>query len=101
MKTLTLSLLLLLVSCSTYHPLIIAHRGASVYLPEHTFPAVFLAHSWNIDFIEPDIILTKDNIPTVFHDIFLDTATNVAQLYPPGHRSDGIFSDFADRIHFN
>lgn len=66
-----------------------AHRAASGYLPEHTLPAVALAHSWNVDFIEPDIVLTKDNVPVVLHDIHLDTTTNVSKVFPKKKRKDG------------
>ncbi len=83
-------ILFLLTSCSTTHNIkIIAHRGASGYLPEHTLAAVAMAHSWDVDFIEPDIVLTKDNIPVVLHDIHIDTTTNVAKIFPKRSRSDG------------
>ncbi len=70
-------------------PLVIAHRGASGYLSEHTLPAVALAHGQGADFIEQDIILSQDDQPIVIHDRFLDYVTNVAQVYPDRHRADG------------
>ena len=50
-------------------PIVIAHRGASGYLPEHTLEAKAMAHAMGADFIEQDVVLTKDNVPVVLHDI--------------------------------
>ncbi len=47
---------------------IIAHRGASRYAPENSFPAFKLAYEMKADGIETDVQLTKDNIPVLFHD---------------------------------
>jgi len=71
--------------------IVIAHRSASGYLPEHTLPAVAMAHAWGVDYIEPDVVLTKDNVPIVLHDIELDTNTDVKSVFPSRHRSDGHF----------
>ena len=70
-------------------PIVIAHRGASGYLPEHTLPGKALAHAQGADFIEQDIVLTKDAVPVVLHDIHLDATTDVAERYPGRHRDDG------------
>lgn len=85
---------ILLTSCaSSYRSnkkiTVIAHRGASGYLPEHTLESATLAHSFNVDFIEPDLVLTKDNQLILMHDIYLDTTTNVSDLYPSKKRKDG------------
>ena len=61
---------------------VIAHRGASTYLPEHTLEAYAYAHAFEVDYIEPDIVLTKDNVPICLHDVTLETTTNVEELYP-------------------
>ena len=71
--------------------IVIAHRGASGYLPEHSLPAIAMAYTWGVDYIEPDIVLTKDSKPIVLHDIYLDTTTNVSTLYPEKVRDDGRF----------
>ena len=68
---------------------IIAHRGASGYLPEHTLPAVAMAYALGADFIEQDVVLTKDGAPVVLHDIYLDLTTNVREIFPQRARSDG------------
>jgi glycerophosphoryl diester phosphodiesterase len=72
-------------------PLVIAHRGASGYLPEHTLPAKAYAHALGADFLEQDIVLSKDNVPVVLHDIYLDTVTDVAARFPDRKRADGRF----------
>jgi len=69
--------------------LIIAHRGASGYLPEHTLAAKALAHGMNADYLEQDIVLTRDGVPVVLHDRFLDTVTDVATRFPGRHRDNG------------
>jgi len=77
--------------------LVIAHRGASGYLPEHTLPAKALAHAMGAHFIEQDVVLTRDGIPIVLHDIHLDSTTNVAQVFPDRASVDGHFyaTDFS------
>jgi glycerophosphoryl diester phosphodiesterase len=72
-------------------PIIIAHRGASGYLPEHTLAAKALAYGMGTDYIEQDVVLTADNIPIVLHDIHLDTVTDVKDKYPDRAREDGRF----------
>ncbi len=72
-------------------PIVIAHRGASGYLPEHTLPAKALAHGMGADFLEQDIVLTKDAVPIVLHDILLDSTTDVATIFPDRARADGHF----------
>ena len=72
-------------------PLVIAHRGASGYLPEHTRPAKVLAHIMGADFLEQDIVATRDDELIVLHDIHIDTVTDVATRYPGRERSDGRF----------
>lgn len=71
--------------------LVIAHRGASGYLPEHTRPAKVLAHIMGADFLEQDIVATRDHELIVSHDIHLDTVTDVSIRYPDRARDDGRF----------
>ncbi len=70
-------------------PLVIAHRGASGYLPEHTLAAKVYAHALGADFLEQDLVLTKDDVPVVLHDIYLDTVSDVAARFPDRKRADG------------
>lgn len=71
--------------------IIIAHRGASGYIPEHTLPAKTLAHEMGADFIEQDVVMTRDGVPIVLHDLYLDAVTNVAEAFPDRARPDGRF----------
>ena len=70
-------------------PLVIAHRGASGYLPEHTIAAKAYAHALGADYIEQDLVLSKDGVPIVLHDIHVDTVTDVAKRFPTRKRADG------------
>ena len=72
-------------------PIVIAHRGASGYLPEHTLEAKALAHGQAADFIEQDVVLTKDDVPVVLHDVHLDAVCDVADRFPERRRDDGRF----------
>lgn len=69
--------------------IVIAHRGASGYLPEHTLEAYAAAHAMGADYIEPDLVLTKDNVFICLHDIYLEPTTNVEELFPDRKRADG------------
>jgi glycerophosphoryl diester phosphodiesterase len=69
--------------------LVIAHRGAPGYLPEHTLESVILAYALGADFIEQDLVVTKDSKLIVLHDIHLETVTNVEQIFPSRKREDG------------
>ncbi|MGI9204870.1 MAG: glycerophosphodiester phosphodiesterase [Woeseiaceae bacterium] len=71
--------------------LVIAHRGACGYLPEHTLEAKAYAHALGADYIEQDIVGTRDDELIVMHDIHLDRVTNVAERFPDRGREDGRF----------
>ncbi|XP_063374239.1 uncharacterized protein LOC134661921 [Cydia amplana] len=68
------------------HPLVIAHRGASGYVPEHTLAAYGLAIMMGADYVEPDVVMTKDGHLVARHDNELGLTTDVSQR-----------SEFADR----
>lgn len=72
-------------------PIVIAHRGASGYVPEHTLAAKAMAHAMGADFIEQDVVLTREGIPIVLHDIHLESTTDVAARFPHRYRQDGRF----------
>lgn len=59
-------------------PLVIAHRGASGYVPEHTLGAYALAVTMGADYIEPDLVMTKDGHLIARHDNELGLSTDVA-----------------------
>lgn len=62
-------------------PQVIAHRGASGYLPEHTLAGYELAIRMGTDFIEPDLQISKDGALVAIHDDTLNRTTNVAALF--------------------
>lgn len=68
---------------------VIAHRGASAYLPEHTLAAKAMAHAMGADYLEQDVVLSRDDVPIVLHDIQLDAVTDVAERFPGRARPDG------------
>jgi glycerophosphoryl diester phosphodiesterase len=68
---------------------VVAHRGASGYLPEHTMPAKAMAYAMGADYIEQDVVMTKDDQLIVIHDTTLDRTTDVADKFPGRARADG------------
>lgn len=72
-------------------PVVIAHRGASGYLPEHTLAAKALAHAQGADFLEQDVVASRDGALVVLHDIHLDRVSDVADRFPGRARADGRF----------
>ena len=70
-------------------PVIIAHRGASGYLPEHTLAAKALAYNMGADYLEQDVVATRDDELVVLHDIQLDRVTDVATIFAARARPDG------------
>lgn len=61
---------------------LIAHRGASAYAPEHTLDAYRLAVAQGADFVEQDLVVTKDGVLVCLHDITLERTTDVATRFP-------------------
>ena len=59
-------------------PLVIAHRGASAYRPEHTLAAYQLAIDMGADYIEPDLVSTKDRVLVARHENEISGTTDVA-----------------------
>lgn len=67
-------------------PIVIAHRGASGYAPEHTLASYFIAIQQGADYIEPDLVMTRDGVMVARHENEIGGTTDVA-----GRR------EFADR----
>jgi glycerophosphoryl diester phosphodiesterase len=63
-------------------PTLIAHRGASWDAPEHTLAAYELALKQGVDFVEPDLQITKDGVLVCLHDMGLERTTDVEDVYP-------------------
>jgi glycerophosphoryl diester phosphodiesterase len=68
-------------------PIIIAHRGASGHRPEHTLEAYTLAVEMGADFIEPDLVSTKDGVLIARHENELGGTTDVAERFPDRKRT--------------
>ncbi|HEU4881846.1 MAG TPA: glycerophosphodiester phosphodiesterase [Longimicrobium sp.] len=60
------------------HPIVIAHRGASGYRPEHTLASYALAIEMGADFVEPDLVSTKDGVLVCRHENEIGGTTDVA-----------------------
>lgn len=60
-------------------PIVIAHRGASGHVPEHTLVAYFIAIEQGADFIEPDLVMTRDGVLVARHENEISGTTDVAR----------------------
>ncbi|HIV56208.1 MAG TPA: glycerophosphodiester phosphodiesterase [Candidatus Anaerobiospirillum stercoravium] len=69
--------------------IIVAHRGASGYLPEHTLESKALAYQMGVAYLEQDLAMTRDDQLVVVHDHYLDRVTDVADKFPNRARADG------------
>lgn len=86
---LIISLLTMPMFSYAQNKIVIAHRGASGYLPEHTLPAKAMAYAQGADFLEQDLVMTKDDQLIVLHDHYLDRVTDVDKKFPNRARKDG------------
>lgn len=86
---LSVLLALLCPTAAVARPVVIGHRGASGYLPEHTLESAAYAHALGADFIEQDVVLSRDGELVVLHDIHVDATTDVAERFPGRARPDG------------
>ena len=59
-------------------PFVIAHRGASGYVPEHTLPGYFIAIQQGADYVEPDLVISKDGALLARHENEIGGTTDVA-----------------------
>jgi glycerophosphoryl diester phosphodiesterase len=60
-------------------PIVIGHRGACGYVPEHTLTSYFVAMQNGADYVEPDLVMTKDAVLVARHENEIGTTTDVAQ----------------------
>lgn len=83
--------------------LVIGHRGASALRPEHTLASYAKAIADGADYVEPDLVMTKDGVPVARHENEISTTTDVAS-HPEfaarkttktidGHRVTGWFTE--------
>ncbi len=78
---------LALVMSQAGPPLIIGHRGASGYRPEHTIESYRLAIAQGADVIEPDLVMTRDRILVARHENELGATTDAARKFPDRQRT--------------
>ena len=81
-------------------PLVIGHRGASGFLPEHTLEGYKLAIEQGADFIEPDLVMTSDRVLIARHEPMLDGTTNVAKLFGADRMSTRMVDGVATTAYF-
>jgi len=62
--------------------LVIAHRGASGHRPEHTLEAYALAIDMGADYIEPDLVATRDGVLVARHENEIGATTDVERRFP-------------------
>jgi glycerophosphoryl diester phosphodiesterase len=60
-------------------PIVIGHRGASGYVPEHTLTSYFIAVQQGADYIEPDLVSTRDGALIARHENEIGATTDVAE----------------------
>src|SRR5215831_10497595 len=72
---------------SPHRPLVLGHRGASGYVPEHTLTSYFIAVQQGADYIEPDLVSTKDGVLIARHENEISGTTDVASKFPDRKRT--------------
>jgi glycerophosphoryl diester phosphodiesterase len=71
-------------------PIVIAHRGASGHRPEHTLEAYRLAVEMGADYIEPDLVSTKDGVLVARHENEIGETTDAAAKFPDRQRTQTV-----------
>lgn len=74
--------------------ILVAHRGASAYAPEHTLEAYRLAIEQGADYVEQDLQITRDGVLVCLHDATLERTTNVEEVFPDRYRRNPAGSEF-------
>ncbi len=81
-------------------PLVIGHRGAAGYLPEHTLEGYAKAIELGANYIEPDLVMTKDGFFIARHEPMLGSTTDVAAKFGPGRQSTKMVDGVATTNYF-
>ncbi len=68
--------------------ILVAHRGASAYAPEHTLESYQLALKQGADFVEQDLQITRDGVLVCLHDLTLERTTNVKEIFSTRFRDE-------------
>src|SRR5262249_10167439 len=71
-------------------PIVIGHRGASGYRPEHTLAGYELAIDLGADYVEPDLVMTRDRVLVARHENEISGTTDVAERFPERRRTKTI-----------
>jgi glycerophosphoryl diester phosphodiesterase len=66
--------------------ILVGHRGAAAYAPEHSIASYEVAIAQGVDYVEPDIQITSDGVLVALHDLTLERTTNVAEVFPDRFR---------------
>src|SRR3954468_3547324 len=74
------------LSAAAERPFVIAHRGASGYVPEHTLAGYFIAIQQGADYVEPDLVISRDGALVVRHENEIGSTTDVAAHPEFAHR---------------
>ena len=81
-------------------PLVIGHRGSAGSLPEHTLEGYKLAIDQGADYIEPDLVMTKDGHLIARHEPMLDSTTDVAAKFPASRKSTRLVDGVSTTAYF-
>ena len=81
-------------------PLVIGHRGSAGSLPEHTLEGYKLAIDQGADYIEPDLVMTKDGQLIARHEPMLDSTTDVAAKFPASRKSTRLVDGVSTTAYF-
>jgi glycerophosphoryl diester phosphodiesterase len=66
--------------------ILVGHRGAAAYAPEHSIASYEVAIAQGVDYVEPDLQITSDGVLVALHDLTLERTTNVAEVFPERFR---------------
>ena len=81
-------------------PLVIGHRGSAGSLPEHTLEGYKLAIDQGADYIEPDLVMTKDGHLIARHEPMLDSTTDVATKFPASRKTTRLVDGVSTTAYF-
>jgi glycerophosphoryl diester phosphodiesterase len=95
------SILIAITATAAVKPIVIGHRGAPGYRPEHTIASFELAIEQGADYIEPDLVMSKDGVLVVRHENEISETTDVATKFPAkktskivdGEKKEGWFAE--------
>ncbi|CAN5184823.1 hypothetical protein BH11PSE10_BH11PSE10_11790 [soil metagenome] len=81
-------------------PIVIGHRGAAGYRPEHTLEGYALAISMGANYIEPDLVMTKDGVLIARHEPVLDGTTDISSKFGADRKTTRSLDGVATTAYF-